>query len=284
MLPDVLSVSIRGLSFILLFQAIGSAFFTTLFGQIQNSILAVRRLTMITAIGGAVTIVLHLVLEGTRMTGEFSSVLDAAMQQRVITSAIATSHALQVLGLLLVAWACRQDRHRAVVSGMGGAIAIMAFLLVGHTSVHPWRVVLAPLLILHLLVGAFWFGSLLPLWIVLRRESIPVAAAVLREFSAMATWLVPVIAIAGLVMMLLIANGIPSLQDPYGELILAKIISFVILMGLAALNKWRLAPAIASDAGKSRSALRHSVIMEMSLIVCVLGITAVMTTFFSPNE
>ena len=37
MSPDALSVTVRGLSFVLLFQAIGVAIFTALFAELQNS-------------------------------------------------------------------------------------------------------------------------------------------------------------------------------------------------------------------------------------------------------
>lgn len=285
MSPDGLSVVVRSLSFVLLFQAIGAAIFTALFAELESSALALRRLMMVAAIGGALAVSTHLTLEATRMTGDFSGLVNPSMQRRVFTSSAATSHGMQVLGLLLVALAARgRERHRAVVSSIGGVIAVAAFLFVGHTSVHPWRALLAPLLALHLLIVAFWFGSLLPLWIVSRGESVAVATAVLQEFSELATWLVPVIAIAGLVMTLVIANGVPPLNEPYGALILTKVFGFAVLMGLAAWNKWRLVPAITADAGKSLAALRRSVLTEFVLIVAILGVTAVMTAFFSPNE
>jgi putative copper export protein len=58
------------------------------------------------------------------------------------------------------------------------------------------------------------------------------------------------------------------LQQPYGELLSAKIGRFALLTVLAALNKWRFCPAI----GTGNSA---------ALRVLVLMITAIMTAFSS---
>lgn len=283
MSPDVLSAVIRSLSFVLLFQAIGAAFFYALFTLLEKGAEPVRRLIRIAAIGAIMAVAAHWGLEATRMTGDFSGFVDASMQHRVMDSSFATAHALQIFGLLLVATsATTHARYGAVFAVAGGTLAISAFLFVGHTSVHPWRAVLGPLLVIHLLIVSFWFGSLLPLLIVVRREPADVTAVVLREFSGLATWLVPLIAIAGLIMTIVIANGIPPPNEPYGALIIAKVAGFAILMGLAGLNKWRLVPAIAANAKESHAALRRSVLAEIALMVCVLSVTAVMTTFFSP--
>jgi putative copper resistance protein D len=284
MLPDIVSVAIRAIGFVLLFQAIGAAFFAALFPEAVQSAVAIRRITIGAAIGGIVAMALHWALEAARMTGNLSGVLDAAMQHRVIGSSFSTAHALSMLGLTLVAAAAwRRARLGTAVACVGGAIAVAGFAFVGHTSADSWRALLGPLLILHLLIVAFWFGALLPLRTVIRHESADVAAKVVHAFSELATWLVPIIAIVGVIMMLLIARGIPSLDKPYGALIAAKIGGFILLMGLAALNKWRWAPSLANAAAQS-AALRRSVLAEYALIVAVLGVTAIMTAFYSPNE
>jgi putative copper export protein len=61
----------------------------------------------------------------------------------------------------------------------------------GHTSVNAHRWTLAGLLMVHLLIVAFWFGGLWPLYVVSLRETPTQAAIVLERFSAAATWLLP---------------------------------------------------------------------------------------------
>jgi putative copper export protein len=74
-----------------------------------------------------------------------------------------------------------------------------------------------------------------------------------------------------------------ALRRPYGELLMAKAALFAVLLGCAALNKWRLGPGLGSGAPQAGRSFRRVVIAEYSIMVVVLAITAVMTTFFSPE-
>jgi putative copper export protein len=136
---------------------------------------------------------------------------------------------------------------------------------------------------LHLLVLAFWFGALWPLGIATLRESPARAADIIRRFTALATWLVPVVLLAGLAMAVLLLPNLSALSEPYGELLIAKGLGFALLMGLAAANKWRLGPALVSATAQSGRWFRRSLAAEFVLIAAVLTITAVMTSFFSPE-
>jgi len=60
-------------------------------------------------------------------------------------------------------------------------------------------------------------------------------------------------------------------------------VAFAVLMGFAALNKWRLVPAMEVAQAQSLPALRRSMLAEFCLIIGVLAVTATMTTFFSPE-
>jgi len=164
---------------------------------------------------------------------------------------------------------------------LGAAAAVGGFLLAGHTTSHAPRAALAPLLGLHLLVGAFWFGSLLPLMFVVRDESGATAASVLKGFSVIAGRVVPLILLAGLGMAWMLAGSIGIIRMPYGELLVAKMLGFTLLMLLASFNKWRFVPALA--AGEPATPLYRSIVAEYALIAAVLSVTAVLTTFYSPK-
>ena len=70
----------------------------------------------------------------------------------------------------------------------------------------------------------------------------------------------------------------------YGISLLAKFAGFAVLMGLAAVNKWRLGPAIAGGDARVLASFRRSLAIEYVLICAVLSVTAVMTTFYSPES
>jgi len=187
-------------------------------------------------------------------------------------------------GLVLLAFGLATARPRTLAPALGGSVAVVvAPLLSGHTAVHPERVLLAPLLFVHLSVLAFWFGSLRPLRALTVCESPLVAARVLQGFSRTAVWLVPLIGLAGAAMAVLLLPGPAALLEPYGALLLAKVLLFALLLGLAALNRLRLVPALARGQGEAALRLRRSIALEYLLMCTAFAVTAVMTGMFAPS-
>jgi putative copper resistance protein D len=283
MSPDLLSVVLRGLGFAALFQAAGAVFFLALFAQrLDRADDHIRGLARVAAAAGLVLILAHLALEPARLAGEFDGLWNHGLQQLAWHAGSAASQMLQAVGMLVIVVALSTSAGAKLpwASG-GGLLAVGAFLLTGHTRAHPLRVVLAPLLALHLLVVAFWFGSLGALALVSRHEARTRAAAILRRFSLLASWLVPLILFAGVSMAWILAGSLSVLRRPYGELLIAKFAGFVLLMLLAAANRWRLVPAFAAEG--SAAPLCTSIAAEFALIVAILATTAVLTAYFSPQ-
>jgi putative copper resistance protein D len=284
-MPDVVSVILRALSFVLLFQAAGVAIFVAVFGgRLASSWQAVRRLGQAAAIAAIVSVAAHHALEAARMAGEMSGVWDPTLQGMAWNSPARAALICRLLGLLFIAVGLQRAGARWTIIAVGGAVlAIGAFTLTGHTSVNVHRGALAALLMLHLLVVAFWFGALWPLCVATLRETPARASDIIERFTTVATWLVPVILLAGIVMAVLLLPNVSALGEPYGELLIAKIVGFAVLMGLAAANKWRLGPALVQGSVHSGRWFRRAVATEYVLIAAVLTITAVMTSFFSPE-
>jgi putative copper export protein len=284
-MTDVLSVVLRALSFVLLFQAAGVALFVALFGyRLASSRGAVIRLGRAAALGAIVLVAAHYALEPARMAGELSGMWDPTLQGMMWHSPSRAALICRLVGLLLIAIGLQGASPWWTIVAVGGAtLATAAFTLTGHTSVNAHRGALAALLMLHLLVVAFWFGALWPLYLASVRETPARASDIIERFTAVATWLVPVILIAGIVMAVLLLPNFSVLSQPYGELLIAKALGFAVLMGLAAANKWRLGPGLVHEAAQGGRWFRRSVAAEYVLIAAVLTITAVMTSFFSPE-
>ena len=119
-----------------------------------------------------------------------------------------------------------------------------------------------------------------PLYVVASREPPPIATHLIDAFSRVAAWVVPVILVAGVGLTVVLVPNWATFRQPYGELLLAKVALFAVLMALATLNKWTFGPACAS--GRTR-AFKQAVAAEYVLICGVLAVTAMMTTFFSPE-
>lgn len=275
----------RALSFIALFQAAGGVMFLAIFGgRLEASHEPIRRLGLAAAIVGIALVVLHLSLEAARMAGELSGVFDASLQMLVLDSPMSVGASLRVSGLVAIAAALSQrgtiSRTRMRVGLAGVSLTIAGFLFVGHTAVHSHRAWLVMFLSVHLAVIAFWFGSLIPLLLVSRRETIARATELVDRFSQIATVGVPGILAAGIALMLLLVDRWAVFAEGYGLSLLAKIAGFFVLMWLAALNKWRYARVLESPS--IALAFQRTVVVEYALICAVLTVTAWMTTFFSP--
>jgi copper resistance protein D len=282
---DALSVIVRAGSFVLLFQAAGIAIFLAIFGhRLASSRTAVRRWGLATALAGLVFVAAHYALEAARMAGNLSGAWDMSLQGMLWHSSARAALIARLVGLGLIAVGLRRaGTTRSILPAFGVVLACLAFTLTGHTSVAAHRVALAALLTIHILVVAFWFGALVPLYLASAGETHARACDLTAQFTRVATWAVPVILLAGTLMAFLLLPNISALREPYGKLLIAKVVGFALLMGLAAANKWWLGPDLGQGTADGRRRFRLAVGTEYVLIVAVLTITAVMTSFFSPE-
>jgi len=283
-LVDALSVTLRALSFIALFQAAGTAVFLALLDQRLGTEPALRRLGARSAFLAIVLLIAQYVLEAARMSGDLAGAMDPTLQGLVLHSGTGVAFSWRLLGLLLILLGVRhRGPSRVMVSVLGVVVLLAAFTFVGHTVKAPQRWLLSLMLLTHLLLVAFWFGALGPLYLISARESPPIVAQIVQQFSARAVWLVPGVLIAGLVMAVVLLPSLAALRTAYGQLLIGKAIGFSALMVLAALNKWRWGPIFAQGSTEGSRAFRRSVAGEYGLIMVVLCITAVLTMFYSPD-
>ncbi len=278
---DAVAVFARALSFIALFQAVGGALFLMLFGtRVAVGRAPMARMARLATVGAALLLVLQFALQGARLAGDFTGVWDRPLQQVLWQSAPGTALRLQLTGLLLVLVGLNWSRS---LGALGILLVLAAFTTLGHTVDHAHRVVLAGLLAIHLFSVAFWFGALWPLRQAVTLEAPQKAAALLGQFSRLAIWIVPALLLAGVTLMVLLIPGIGIFAQPYGQLLLAKILGFAALMYFAALNKLRLTPALGREAAGAAQRLRRSLLLEYLLSGAVLIITAFMTGLYSPD-
>ncbi len=284
--PDTAAAVLRALSNVALVQAAGAALFLWGFREILGSAVApVRRFARWAAAGAVVLLFAHECAEVTRLTGEYSGVWDPDMQRLAWTSHGGIVHGVQIAALALLAGVLAVGGTSAVsIAALAALTATAAYAGAGHTSVHPLRLLLAPLLVLHVSVGAFWFGALAPLAIILRRGPAREAHAILVRFSRIAGWLVPAMAVAGVAMATVLVPGWSVFGRPYGELLAVKAAAFCALLAFAADNRWRATPALAAGDPTAGATLLRSIAAESVLLVAALTATAVLTTFFSPEE
>lgn len=281
---DSLVVVLRATTFITLLQAAGVALYLVLFrNRLVKTSSSVRSLGVVAAFIGTILVVARYLVEPARLTGTLSGMFDVSMHAFVVTSNLGVSQSMRLLGAAIVGFALLRSKDPpARFALVGVALIALSFSFMGHTVASDQRWLLSGLLTTHLLAASFWFGSLIPLHLASARE--PDAGNLIRHFSSIAIRIVPFIFIAGVGMAFVLLPSVSSLRSPYGILLIVKVLSFSALMGLAALNKCRLGPALESGHEPSAALFRRSVAAEIMLIILILGVTATMTTHYSPEH
>ena len=126
----------------------------------------------------------------------------------------------------------------------------------------------------HLAAAAIWVGGLIPLLLLLR-PSLPLTPleryGVVRRFSTFAMWSVALLVSSGLVNTWFMTNGFRDLiGTDYGDLLLIKIALFILMLGFAALNRFRLTPRLLAAGAAASQALWWSVATELALGLLVI--------------
>ena len=283
---DALVIGLRAIGFVALFQAAGAALFLGLYGEhiaaAPNDKL--RVIARVAALIALVAAVLHYVLTPARMAGDFGSTFDPELESLLLQSSSGAAHIVRVIGLALVLLSLdRANKLNTWAACGGAALALLSFVLMGHTAIHPQRWLLAPLLLVHVAVGAVWLGALAALYVV-ARDTGTASGALVARFSAHAVWAVPGIFVCGLIMSVVFIRSFAELATPYGAMVLGKSLGFAALMALAAQNKWRFGPRLLAGDGAAVPALQRTIKAEWVLIAVLVAATAVMTTLYAPEH
>ena len=281
---DTLSIVVKAIGYIALLQAAGIALFRAAFGSLlDRSSAHIRTMGTASALIALVAFPFYQLLEAARMTGEYADAMNAGLQLGLLGKGLGAATGLRVLGAaLMCAGVRRATAGWTLVGVMGASLAISSFLLVGHSVTQAPRWAIVPMLEFHLLVAAFWFGSIAPMIAVATREPAVVSHQIVDRFSSVAGLLVPALAVVGVGMAWLLIGGSYSLSDPYSLAITGKLLLFVVLLALAALNRWRLGPALRSGTPQARRSFVKSLVFEYALLVGVLALTAALTNLYSP--
>lgn len=195
----------------------------------------------------------------------------------MLLSPAGASYGLGGAGLLLVA-ALTFGLRWAPLAAAGGVIACASYALLGHSLTLAPRPLLAALLLVHLIVAAYWIGSLPPLAWVARRDG-PRAAQLIEDWARIAILAVPLLIAAGLGLACWIL-GDPAriLGTWYGRALLAKVLLVAVLLGFAAWHRFRLTPAMAAGVPGAGARLARSIAVEAIVAILVLHAAAEMVS------
>ena len=260
---------------------LGGPLFLAAFPDADSKIKKVAKdVAILCAVALPVLVALRISVRSARISGGgLEGMLDPIMLQIVWESPLGNFALLQVIGCALIL-AASAARHLLLLVGVIGTIIIAtSFATIGHSLGEP-RYLLAPLIFVHILAGAFWVASLAPLYRASREAT---GVVILHRFGVLAGLTVPILAIVGLAFAWCMLGSLPLLfTTDYGVTLLIKLVLVAGLLSLAALNKFRLVPAMIHSAQAAGKKLRRSIAFEALAIGAILIVTAVLTSVTTP--
>ncbi|QKW13819.1 FixH family protein [Verrucosispora sp. NA02020] len=173
------------------------------------------------------------------------------------------------------------------VAFAGVVLAWGAVALVGHTRTYGPAWLVVPADVLHVVTAGVWLGGLAALaWTLARSADLPpgAAARTVSAFSRTAAVLVGLLGVAGALLGWRILGSWEALWGTaYGLALLTKVGLTVVVLAVAAHNRFRLVPrVVATDRDEGPPAawrlLRRSVRWEAALLVGVVAATGFLVT------
>jgi putative copper resistance protein D len=255
-------------------------------------------------VGAAIGLALAAIVALCSQTAVMSDTATDAFKPSVVASVITDTQFGRVtalrFGLAIIAAlgliVTKPSRGLWLFAAAVGALVVASFAWSGHGSADDGTAGWVHLMsdVLHLLAAAVWIGALVAFWGLLVRSKDPVAPeqlhvlhASLKGFSGIGSALVAVLLATGLINSWFLvgpAHLAGLINTPYGLMLSAKVALFVLMLGLAAANRFRLTPALAAALTGERStadavaALRRSVMLETAIGVLVLLIVSLLGT------
>jgi putative copper resistance protein D len=230
-----------------------------------------------------------LVLTASAMSGVPPGELTADVLQTVLTQThfgLAAMVRLAAAGILAFAFALLLSaRYRAsagavamaAASVFAGALAFTGHALGGQDVegiVHPAADVL------HLIASAAWVGALVPLALLLaaagKNNALAIARAATLRFSMLGVISVGTLLVTGIVNTWYLAGSVAALTSTfYGQLLLAKIATFLAMVAVAAANRQWLTPRLVQNESvtAAQSALRQ--LRRNALVEALLGFAVI---------
>ena len=277
----ILAVLMKAAGYAAALVAMGGPLFVSVFRSAPVNVLRLaRKLAISAALFGIVVLALQFGIRSARISGMgLEGAIDPVMLGLVWDSPLGTAALWRTTGKLLIFAVLIESTIGMTVSLLGTLLIAVSYTLVGHSLGDP-RWLLAALVGVHLLAGAFWVGALAPLHLAVKQTG---GAAMLHRFGTIASGTVAVLGLVGLTFAWLMIGTVGELfATAYGWTLITKLIVVTGLLGLAAKNKFRLVPSLASGDPSAPDRLRRSICLEFIAVGLILLATSTLTTITIP--
>ncbi len=296
---DLTVVGLRWLQFAAAVLALGLPLFQA-FGLSKPGPPSARRAAVIAGLVLSVSALGGFLAQTAMMAGGWAAgLVPAALGYVVQSTSLGVAHLVRA-GLALVGVAAlvtgrgRRLGEAVGILALSGAVASFAWS--GHGAASEGSLGLLHLAadIAHALAAAVWLGAMAAFCLLLVRPKVQEAAGTARSLAAFAS--IGTVAVAVLVMTGLInaafligTEGLGRITgSTWGLLLIAKLVLFAVMVGLAAHNRFNLTPALwcaveaQADADPSVRRLRISIGLELLAGIALLGLVAAMGVQMPP--
>ena len=210
--------------------------------------------------------------------GEVWSILDPTIFSIAIYSKGGHAAGLAFFGFALIIVARRYEFSAVpLLLSVGVLLVLTSFIWTGHAQkVGP---IAQAVLSLHLVAIAFWLGSFLPLR---QMCSSPVSEnlyKIAERFGTHAVFYICLLLISGLIFAYILIGDLSLLLGTvYGNVFLIKITFVSALLGVGAVNKFRLVPSMKLEPSIGAQRLRKSIQIEMVVALLILSFSGFIPT------
>lgn len=255
-----------------LFAGVGGVFFAAWIGQGESGtriIIGALRIGLVSAVAS-------LGLQGLDVLDlSLSAIVTPAPWKAGLATSLGPSLLIAMAAMTMAWFALRSATMTIarVLTSVAMAGVGLTLAASGHATTASPQWLTRPSLFLHGIGVAYWVGALAPLAAMARRptDALP---RVLHRFSTAAVPIVGVLALTGLALAVIQLESFAALiETRYGIILSIKLALVVLLLALAALNRFYLTPIVAADYERTE-ALRGSIVLECLLVVAILGVVA----------
>jgi putative copper resistance protein D len=229
-------------------------------------------------------------LTAASMAGNAPAALDPATLAMVARStefgALWIARLSLVVATLMIVLLIRRPGWVTLLAPMAGALAVASLAMTGHAS-EPggWRGVAHAIAdAAHLIAAGVWLGGLVPLArsLAFTSNDCGEAGRLLTRFSGVGIIAVGLLVISGVANSWFLVGTLGRLfATAYGRVLVVKIVLFLAMAGLAAANRFWIAPALAAPSPQDPrwlSRIRRHVAFEQALGLAVLAAVSVLGT------
>ncbi|MGO1957175.1 MAG: copper resistance protein CopC [Microbacterium gubbeenense] len=260
-----------------------------------------RNILRLTGIGAGTASLLLIPTSALNVTGNpLTAVIDpTAWWSGVLWAPVAAAIIVcaGLAGAAVLSMRQQERRGMRLLAVLPPLLALAAPVLAGHTQLMEPRALIIAADLGHLLAGSFWTGGVLGLLLFLAatrvtstqeaRTAPTLAAKVVQRFSRGAVWSVFILAVSGTLMGIMIVGSLDALvTTSYGLTLLLKIGIIIPVIAIAAYNRTRLLPRIASrpTARMQWQTLTRTLSYEAALLIAILLLTGFLTNLSPTHE